>query len=457
MNNYTRKELLELLKENSILGFSSKKKKIIYDKAVELKLINSEIKKIESPPCLSNECWIPLKDKNKNIVKWTLISIEDYDNVSKYSWSLSSVTGKNYAMSRCTRLHNFLLGEPPENQVVDHINGDGLDNRRENIRFVTRKVNVQNRMKESNTSSKYIGVYKVNNKWRAMSEHTHLGYFVNEKHAAYAYDEHIRINMPGGRVNNIDKPSEYKPYVKKQSKSKTKNVFLRPNGKYQASHYDIENKKTVYIGTYESEELANKALQSYIKKLPSIIYDITSIFKEITRNNDNIAIIPAFSNIDKKTHNVLVDDDVWHEFIKKKWLIDSSGYVYSNIIFNGIYKMHHFILKPSKKYVVDHIFNKLDNRKIALRYNTYSGNSHHRKAISSTGMKGVTKVENVFAASINCDKKIYYLGRYKSALLAAHAYNFASIQLYGIFASPNTVEEIKNIKWDSDKMRLIIE
>lgn len=122
MNKHTRKELLELLKDKSISGFSHKKKKIIFDKAVELKLINSKIEKTESPPCSSSECWIPLKDKSKNIVEWTLISIEDYDNVSKHSWSFSSINSKNYAISNSIRLHNFLLGEPPESQVIDHIN-----------------------------------------------------------------------------------------------------------------------------------------------------------------------------------------------------------------------------------------------------------------------------------------------------------------------------------------------
>ena len=43
------------------------------------------------------------------------------------------------------QLHHLIMGKPQKGMVVDHINGDGLDNRKENLRFVTVSENQQNR------------------------------------------------------------------------------------------------------------------------------------------------------------------------------------------------------------------------------------------------------------------------------------------------------------------------
>lgn len=58
-------------------------------------------------------------------------------------------------------LHNFIAGEPPEGFRWDHINGDGLDNRRENLRLATAHQNQCNRGKQKNNSTGYKGVSKT--------------------------------------------------------------------------------------------------------------------------------------------------------------------------------------------------------------------------------------------------------------------------------------------------------
>lgn len=66
-------------------------------------------------------------------------------------------------------LHRWILN-PPENMVVDHINGNGLDNRKSNLRVVTQAQNNQNRRgaTRANSSSGFRGVYWDNrrNKWK---------------------------------------------------------------------------------------------------------------------------------------------------------------------------------------------------------------------------------------------------------------------------------------------------
>lgn len=83
--------------------------------------------------------------------------------------------------------------------VVDHINGDSLDNRVENLRICTQKDNIKNfRIRDkSKTSSKYQGVYynKKNKNWRSIiradNKQIEVGSFKSEIEAAEAYNEAI--------------------------------------------------------------------------------------------------------------------------------------------------------------------------------------------------------------------------------------------------------------------------
>ena len=84
-------------------------------------------------------------------------------------------------------------------EKVDHINGDGLDNRRSNLRVVTHAENLTNRGSCANTSSKFKGVswFKRDNKWRSQiqvdGKGVHLGYFESEVDAAKAYNKAAKI------------------------------------------------------------------------------------------------------------------------------------------------------------------------------------------------------------------------------------------------------------------------
>ena len=93
------------------------------------------------------------------------------------------------------RLHRLIL-DPPDDLHVDHINRDGLDNRRINLRTCTRSQNQANSPSRIG-SSRFKGVYwdKVNAKWRAQGcdgtgINLRLGRFANEYEAARAYDVH---------------------------------------------------------------------------------------------------------------------------------------------------------------------------------------------------------------------------------------------------------------------------
>lgn len=116
----------------------------------------------------------------------------------------------DYSQGKKTiKLHNYLIGEIPEGYVVDHINGNKLDNRRENLRIITTHMNNINR-KGRNGSSVYKGVSydSSRDKWissiQINGKTKHIGRFDSEEEAARAYDkesymtygEYAKLNFP---------------------------------------------------------------------------------------------------------------------------------------------------------------------------------------------------------------------------------------------------------------------
>lgn len=116
---------------------------------------------------------------NKNFI----VDIEEAEKVSKYTWSVYTTTnGKEYV--RCsylnTTLHRFLL-DPKDNEVVDHINGNTLDNCKNNLRVCTHTQNMQNQKLRSNNTTGVKGVTKCGRRYRATirvnKKDIHIGMF----------------------------------------------------------------------------------------------------------------------------------------------------------------------------------------------------------------------------------------------------------------------------------------
>lgn len=77
----------------------------------------------------------------------TFISLEDVNNIAKFKWNPTTTKqGKTYMRNKkLGLLHRFLMN-PGKGLVVDHINGNSLDNRRSNLRVVTGTENRMNRV-----------------------------------------------------------------------------------------------------------------------------------------------------------------------------------------------------------------------------------------------------------------------------------------------------------------------
>jgi hypothetical protein len=138
-----------------------------------------------------------------------IVDKADYPLVIQWNWqatALSKHSRTRYAIRRLTqrdgfkgtqkrvRMHAVISGVP-EDRMPDHINHNGLDNRRCNLRPVTEVQNAANRRVRTDSSCGFKGVIKKGNVWRARAYRDgiriHLGYFASAEDAARAYDDFV--------------------------------------------------------------------------------------------------------------------------------------------------------------------------------------------------------------------------------------------------------------------------
>jgi hypothetical protein len=144
-----------------------------------------------------------------------LYDAEDEDKISKHTWNVNKdgnrdkfyvftmvphpAGGWYHAPSGRQRrktwlgMHRLIMNTP-KGMVTDHINGNPLDNRKENLRICTAAENKQNRAAGKNNTSGFKGVsrHKRTNSWHARIGHNkkpiHIGCFEDKEEAARAYD-----------------------------------------------------------------------------------------------------------------------------------------------------------------------------------------------------------------------------------------------------------------------------
>lgn len=134
----------------------------------------------------------------------TQVDDKEYESLNQYKWYAHVARHKDgstkvvYAVrsvykdgtQATQQMHNLIMGA----KGIDHEDGNGLNNQRQNLRLATKQQNGNNRRLSIDNTSGYKGVcwHKAKNKWGAQitvnGEIIHLGYYVDIPEAAQAYD-----------------------------------------------------------------------------------------------------------------------------------------------------------------------------------------------------------------------------------------------------------------------------
>jgi hypothetical protein len=151
--------------------------------------------------------------------KVAVVDDEDFEYLSQFGWHARKDRHTFYAArnimqngKRITQGMHRLIMDAPCDMEIDHINGNGLDNRRCNLRLCTTPQNKRNsRLRKDNKSGfKGVSWNKAAQKWVSQITHNgkviYIGSFDNTVDAAIAYNEAaLTLHGEFARINNVRK------------------------------------------------------------------------------------------------------------------------------------------------------------------------------------------------------------------------------------------------------------
>jgi hypothetical protein len=132
--------------------------------------------------------------------QFALVDTEDAPRLQCYKWQATK-SGRTWYARRSRRLPNGkyryvqmhrAIVNASDDVEVDHANGNGLDNRKENLRTCTHARNMAHQRKPLNNTSGYLGVARTGNRWIANVSGQYLGCFLTAEDAARARDTKAR-------------------------------------------------------------------------------------------------------------------------------------------------------------------------------------------------------------------------------------------------------------------------
>jgi hypothetical protein len=142
-----------------------------------------------------------------------LVDDEDFALASLFTWRAFRPRNVTYAVTQRSRrdggnrtvyMHDLVTGD----RQIDHVNGDGLDNRRANLRRATASENQAN-VSGRGGLSRFRGVSLSRGYWRAYislgGKQVHLGHFKSEAEAALAYNQAAQARWGSfARLNEVE-------------------------------------------------------------------------------------------------------------------------------------------------------------------------------------------------------------------------------------------------------------
>lgn len=151
---------------------------------------------------------------------FAIVDDQDYNELSRYKWRLSRGPDRKYATAHVyggnsdVYMHRFIM-RAPRGTIIDHINGNPLDNRRSNLRFCTTSQNNANRPKKVSSQTGFKGVcFRPKYRKPYIAQITHhktlhyLGCYETPEEAAKQYDAAAREAFGEFAYTNFpDEPS----------------------------------------------------------------------------------------------------------------------------------------------------------------------------------------------------------------------------------------------------------
>jgi hypothetical protein len=372
---------------------------------------------------------------------YVLVDEEDYEKLSKFKWFLNKGKNTNYAKNKkIGSMHRFLM-KPFPGQVVDHINGNGLDNRKNNLRLASLSENRRNSIKTSSkTTSKYKGV-SLNKcgKWKSQirkdGKLVYLGLYPSEEIAALAYNEKAsELFEDFANLNDLPfsfeetqeilkklKEGEYKPKFSSKYEGVT---YLKREKCFLA--YINENKLQFPLGYFNTEEEASVIVQNYYdSKIDSELMKTKALHywrfvrkynvcaTEVGKYNSDVLVSNGSSIIE--TEIKLSKQDLVKEFSKPK----HENYLSDNVNkFKNIPNKYYILTTPEFKEIA---IDLLQDTPYGLLITNGKKVNNKRKKTFLTVEKQATYLTKKFCSEL--EKKIYL--RMSSELVQGYIKKFS--------------------------------
>ena len=406
------------------------------------------------------------------------VSEEDYDYLNNYSWSQND---QGYAVGtidgKKVRMHKIIM-KPAKGLVVDHINHNKLDNRRENLRITTKPKNAGNQPKRNNASSKYLGVClnKLTNKYTSQIQIekviSYLGLYDNEIDAAIVYDMFIihnkldykPLNFPERYDEFLNTP--YVPYVSKSNNKTSKYIGVSKQDNKYVANIVYNNKKIRLLRSENQIECAlaydqfifdnnipNKKL-NFPEKFPD--YNPLSVIKTLYQDIDEntIGLIPN----NTKDKLIIIDREDYDKVKYYSCIIRLHGGYAMILIGNSRIRLHRYLMDATDPDIfVDHIdSNKLNNRKKNLRLSSDQLNPQNRSKVINENTTSIyigisQNISKAWVARIQVMGNVITIGTYNTEEFAARARD-----LYIIKNLPDSQFKL-NFNWNDDEVEYWLE
>lgn len=166
------------------------------DKLRQAHLRKAKVEREEPPSEDPTIKYIPLTKGHIAIV-----DVEDYERLNQFLWVINKNKKQLYAKrslpkeggKQKSETMQQLVLKAPNGLMIDHINGNGLDNRKSNLRIVTNRQNCQNRHQTKTSRFPGVSWNKRRKKWESQAQingkHKSIGFYETEELAYAAYCE----------------------------------------------------------------------------------------------------------------------------------------------------------------------------------------------------------------------------------------------------------------------------